>query len=157
MKTYQVKVTQVLQGQAKDLYSVIRDYEVGHAAILPKPTFVRMDVLKGGQGAGTEIQLEMLAFGQTRLMRQIVSEPEPGRVLVEADIETGLATTFTIEPTDKANQTRVTFATDLEQKAGLVGLMEKLVTQMFLPRLYRQEMQNLEAYVRDHQPIKIAS
>ena len=44
--------------------------------------------------AGTEIRFGMRVFGSMRTARGIVSEPQPGRVLVESYPETGDVTTF---------------------------------------------------------------
>jgi hypothetical protein len=78
----------------------------------------------------------------------VVSEPQPGRVLVETDGKVGLVTTFTVEPVG-SGQSRVTIATDSLSSPGFAGLMERLFTPLVMGRIYRQELRNLAAYVRD--------
>jgi hypothetical protein len=55
--------------------------------ILPKPYFTKLEVEQGGMGAGTIIRIHMRVFGAERILRQRVSEPDPGRILVEQDME----------------------------------------------------------------------
>src|SRR5919202_1601599 len=64
--------------------------------------------------------------GRTGGMTQTVSEPEPGRVLVESG--QGVSTTFTVQP-DGAG-CRVRFDTRLED-----GGLEGMLTRLFAPRL----------------------
>ena len=68
---------------------------------------------------------------------------EPGRVLVEADNEAGVATTFTFEPLNNDTQTRVTIATVGKTSSGIKGWLEKKVNPMIMGKIYRQELENL--------------
>ena len=82
---------------APDVYRMIADYRSGHPRIIP-PRYVRnLEVEKGGYGAGTLIRYDLLAFGTTYHARARVTESQPGRVLVETDLEKGAVTTFTVE------------------------------------------------------------
>ncbi len=148
MNQIRVEQSAVIAAAPSQVYAVIRDYEVGHVAILPKPYFQEMIVEEGGQGAGTKTRLKMNIMGQEFNYRHEVSEPEPGRVLKETDRDTGLATTFTFQPLAGGTQTRVTIATDTAVRAGLAGFIERLMTPLILRRIYRQELQNLADYVR---------
>jgi hypothetical protein len=67
------------------VYSVIADYHHGHPRILPKQ-FTGLSVEKGGVGEGTVIRFSMRVFGRRFEFRGFVSEPEPGRVLVERNV-----------------------------------------------------------------------
>ena len=54
---------------------------------------------QGGIGAGTVIRFQMSALGQKRTLRAEITEPEPGRVLVETYLDSnGAVTTFTVDP-----------------------------------------------------------
>ncbi len=148
MNQLRVEQSAVIAAAPPKIYAVIRDYEMGHVAILPKPYFQEMIVEEGGQGAGTKTRIKMKIMGQEFNYRHEVSEPEPGRVLKETDRDTGLGTTFTFEPLAGGTQTHVTIATDTPVQAGLAGLIERLMTPLVLRRIYRQELQNLADYVR---------
>ena len=58
------------------------------------PQFRNMVVVKGGRGAGTVTNFEVRAFGPTQKIRHEVFEPEPGRVLMEKDLDSTATTRF---------------------------------------------------------------
>ena len=147
-KMMHIEESQVIDAQSEALNAVLRDYQVGHPAILPKPYFSALTVEKGGEGEGTVLRGSVTAFGTVRAFHQQVTEPKPGRVLVETDVETGQYTTFTFEPLNGGSQTLVTIASDFPVTPGFIGFVEKLTTPAFIHRLYRQELKNLAEYVR---------
>src|SRR5579885_1306861 len=98
MPRHTVAATAVIDAPAPAAYAVIADYRDGHPHILPRPPFVSLDVEEGGVGAGTVIRFRMRMLGTTREMRATVTEPEPGRVLVESDAAGDVVTTFTVDP-----------------------------------------------------------
>lgn len=147
MGLLRIEESAVIAAAPQQVYAVIRDYQVGHVAILPKPYFQEMIVEEGGQGTGTKTRIKMKIMGQEYSFRHEVSEPEPGRVLKETDPATGLGTTFTFEPLVDGTQTRVTIITDTPIRDGLAGFIERLMTPPLLRRIYRQELQNLADYV----------
>ncbi|MFN8529073.1 MAG: hypothetical protein U0670_10710 [Anaerolineae bacterium] len=53
---------------------------------MPKPYFDTMTIEKRRDG-GTTICLKMIVMGQTFHYHQVVSEPEPGHVIVETQSE----------------------------------------------------------------------
>lgn len=148
MAQLRVEESAVVHASPAQVYAVLVDYDGAHPAILPKPYFESLKVEKGGQGAGTEIFLRMNVFGAVREFRQVVTEPEPGRVLMETDPAQGVTTTFTVEAVNGGQQTRVTIATESRLSAGFQGLMERLMSPAFLRRVYRAELANLDAYLR---------
>jgi hypothetical protein len=85
----------------------------------------------------------MKVMGQDFVFKQEVTEPEPGRVLVEADHTGGVVTTFTFEPLNNDTQTRVTIATVGKTSAGFKGWLEKITTPRIMVKIYRQELENL--------------
>lgn len=123
------------------VYRIIADYREGHPSILPPEYFDGLDVLEGGVGAGTRIRFTMLAFGKRNVAEAVITEPEPGRRLVETTTD-GLVTTFLVEPRDGGLGSRVTFDTRYE-KRGLQGLLERLLVPRFLRRVYTAELARL--------------
>jgi hypothetical protein len=85
----------------------------------------------------------MRAFGKVRTTRGVVTEPEPGRVLVETYPDTGDVTTFVIDPQPGANETRVTIKTDLHVRDGLAGRLEGFLAERFLLPHYDEELERL--------------
>jgi Polyketide cyclase / dehydrase and lipid transport len=148
MSTYHVEASLVIDALPEAIYHVLADYRVGHQAILPKPYFQELTIVQGGQGAGTELHVSLKAFGQTYHYHQMVSEPEPGRVLKETEVDTGQYTTFTLEPLTGGQPTRVTIASEFPAQPGLTGMLERLMQPPFVRRLYLQELRNLAAYLQ---------
>lgn len=143
-----VEVSQVINARPETLYAIMRDYRVGHLAVLPKPYFESMTVEEGGVGAGTVIRVKMKVMGQEFNYHMDVTEPEPGRVITETDRITGQVSTFTFEPVNGGSQTRVTIATHAKTSPGLKGVMEKLFVPSITRRIFKQELQNLADYAR---------
>lgn len=129
-----------IRAPARRVYDLLADYNVGHPSILPPKYFTRLDVEKGGLGAGTVFRATMRVLGSEHTFRAAVTEPEPGRVLVETDLATGLVTTFTVDPRG-SDESHLTFETKLPQRRGVQGFVERLVSRALLPRVYRDEQQ----------------
>ena len=142
-----VEATADIGAAAADVYSMIADYRIGHRRIIPPKYFRNLEVEEGGYGNGTVIRYDLLAFGQTSHARARVSEPEPGRVLVETDLDKGAVTSFIVEPLAAA-QSRVTIATVMATRGGLVGWLERAMTGSFLKRVYVAELALLNAEVQ---------
>lgn len=122
--------TKVIQAPPEKVYTVLADYNESHPAILPKHVFSGLVVEQGGIGAGTVVRVTMAALGTKQELHVTVSEPEPGRVLVESG--SGLTTTFTVEPVDAGRSSRVTITAEATPSPGPKGWIERLVTQALL-------------------------
>jgi hypothetical protein len=146
----QVKISEsrIIHASPVDVYAVMSDYRVGHQAVLPKSFFSKVVVVQGGQGAGTVIEVHMNVYGAKRVFRQVVTEPEPGRVLVETDPEAGVATSFIVDPIGTGDQSRVTIATESRLSPGFQGFVERLFNPMIIGRIYKQELELLDTYVQ---------
>jgi hypothetical protein len=126
------------------VYGIIADYENTHAKILPKQ-FSNLQVEKGGVGAGTVITYRMKFLGRNTFYRAIVTEPQPGRVLVERNVLGGDAvTTFTVDP-GPTGQTDVTISTSVQIYGGPVGDFQKFLINTFLKPLYVKELLRLSS------------
>jgi len=124
------------------VYGVVADYRNGHQRIVPKQYFPELIVERGGVGAGTVIRFKMRLLGATREMRAEVTEPDPGRVLVETDLDGGTRSTFTVSPRDDGRASHVTIVTELPGR-GLKGWMEAMVARSLLRKIYAEELDNL--------------
>lgn len=137
----------VINAPAERIYAVLTDYKKGHKQILPEQYFSDLTVERGGIGAGTLIQFKTHVLGQSRTFRAEISEPKPGRLIEETDLNTGLVTTFSIEPMSSSPMTTVTITTKY-WKSGIMGFIEQLTAPPLLRRIYSQELQKLEKYMR---------
>jgi hypothetical protein len=137
----------VLDAPADVVYHLISDYREHHRpeGFLP-PAFTDLVVEKGGVGDGTVIRFTMKLGGRSRTMTAAVTEPEPGRVLVERG--PGVETTFTVEP-EGGQRARVRFDTVMEA-GGLEGLLTRLFAPGMLRPLYADELDSLERHAMAH-------
>ena len=145
MTELNVTVSATIKGSAEKVYTVLADYVNHHPHILPPAYFTKLEVEEGGMGAGTMFRAGFKMLGQEQSMRMRVSEPEPGRVLVETDLDSGLVTKFIVDPLGD-NQSEVTFDTTMKRSPGLQGWIERLIIPGYLRRVYRVELQQLDHY-----------
>ena len=147
-----IAVSAEIAAPASRCYAVFRDYEVAHAAVVPRRWFGPLEVLTGGIGAGTGVRFTMRVLGQTRLLHARVTEPEPGRMLMETLEETGAVSTFTVVALG-ADRARITIATMLQRGGGLRGAVERWLTRRVLPAVYREELERLRRYLAEGGPV----
>lgn len=152
-KSFTVKASARVGAPADVVYNIIADYRSGHPHILPRQYFEWLEVEQGGRGEGTVIRFQMRVLGQTRVLRAVVSEPEPGRVLVETDTSgDGPVTTFTVEPEESGSH--VTFSTELTSAGGPLGVLERFVLRRILRRIYRRELEQLGRVAVEHTSVR---
>ena len=143
MAQHTVSAAALIPAPPQQVYRIIADYRDGHPHILPKPHFVSLMVEQGGVGAGTVIQFQMRLMGRLQTFRAAITEPAPGRVLVETDIQTGATTTFTVEPRDDGQHAAVTITTTTSVREDLLGRLEAWLTTRLLRPIYVQELAQL--------------
>ena len=142
------EATRIVEAAPERVYAVFSDYEKAHPAILPEPYFDEITVEEGGQGAGTVVRVRMKAMGVENNYRLTVTEPEPGRRLVEADPDAGVETTFLVEPLDGGRRSQVTITIDTKASPGLQGRVERLMLAPYTRRILRKELELLAEYLR---------
>ncbi len=138
-----ISASAIIPARQERVYSLIANYNDGHPRILPKQ-FSNLTVEQGGVGAGTVIRFQMSMFGKKQQFRAAITEPEPGHVLVETDLDTnGATTTFTVTPGHAPADSKVTISTELPVRAGFAGSIERRLSTLLLRPLYVKELQNL--------------
>ena len=135
-----------INAPAERVYRYLADYREHHPRILP-PAFSDFRVEEGGVGAGTVIRFRVTAGGLVRSYYQLVAEPAPGRVLIEAGIESSEATTFTVTP--DGDRCRVRIVTTWEGAGGVGGFIERLLAPRLLGPLYADELARLDRYAQE--------
>ena len=139
MKSQIPTATKDIQAPAELIYNILADYRRMHWLILPKQYFLSLDVEEGGFGAGTIVNFAMRLFGQTQSFHSRITEPEPGRLLVETDMKSGIRTSFHVVPIENERQTRVTISTELKGR----NFVEGWIAKRMLQNIYRQELELL--------------
>ena len=136
----------LIPAPAHVIYNCIADYRQHHrpGGFLP-PAFSHLEIHSGGVGAGTDVSWVLDAGGRQRTIRATVSEPEPGRTLVETS--PGLETTFHVEPAPGGSV--VSFSTVLDEP-GIGGLLTRLFAARLILPIYQDELARLEAYTTRH-------
>jgi hypothetical protein len=147
MSQYRVSSSGRIAARASRVYAVIANYKEEHPHILPSEYFRRLEVLEGGVGAGTRTRVEMRVLGSTRVFEQVVTEPEPGRVIMESNQDGSGVTTFTVDASDGGESARLTISTDVVSRPGIAGYLERFFVSRMLPRIYRKEITQLAEYL----------
>jgi uncharacterized protein YndB with AHSA1/START domain len=132
----------MIDAPAAQVYGYLADQNQ-HAKFLP-PAFSDFQVVEGGVGAGSATRFKITAGGRTREYNMRVSEPEPGRTLVETDQGSSLRTTFTVTP--QGDNSLVNITTSWDGAGGIGGFFEKTFAPRALHRLYLDELSRLNAY-----------
>jgi hypothetical protein len=148
MPEIHTSLSAVIDAPPRVVYRILADYRDGHPRILPRKYFGDLVVEEGGVGEGTRIRFEMRSLGGVRTFRAAITEPEPGRVLVETGVDSGIVTTFTVERAPSGGGgTRITIDTRYH-RSGLRGWVERLFAPPFLRTVYRAEVALLADYGR---------
>ena len=144
-----VKAEAVLEAPSQEVYATIADYRQGHPRILPKELY-DLQVEQGGYGAGTIHRFKSRVLGVVQSYYQRVSEPEPGRVLVEQDIDSPqqVTTTFRVTPLEQGQKSHVEISTTMHPSPGVRGLVERILVPMINFRIYQKELKLLEGVAR---------
>ena len=135
-----------IDAPADQLYRYLADMQL-HARFLPPP-FYDFQVEEGGVGAGSVVRFKIDFAGGVRELRMHVTEPEPGRTLVQTDTGgSGLVTTFTVTP--QGEQARVNITSRFDGETGVAGVVERIIAPRRLHRVYAEELARLDAYARE--------
>jgi hypothetical protein len=153
MKQQIATASRIIHAAPAQIYEIIADYRTMHPMILPKTYFSALEVEQGGSGEGTIVNFRMRLLGQTRSFRAAISEPQPGQVLQETDLDTGAITQFRLSPLEGGHPTRVTISTELKA----LGELEVFFGKMMLEKVYRQELELLARLAEEHALLKFKS
>jgi hypothetical protein len=141
-----ITTTALVAAPPARVYSIIADYREGHPNILPRE-FSEMKVEQGGVGAGTVIRFKLRVFWWKQTFRAAITEPQPGRILVETDLDAnGAITTFIVEPDATSERTKVTITTELSVRRGLAGSVERYLSTRLLRPIYVRELALLASH-----------
>ncbi len=145
MSSVNVRAGREVAAPAPVVYRVLADYRQHHHRILP-PQFTNYVVEEGGYGEGTVVSFTTTIGGRSQHFRDVISEPEPGRVLRESD-RSGKVTTFTVEP--RGERSLVQIDSVIPTSGGLRGAIERFLIPRMLAPVYTDELDRLEAYASE--------
>lgn len=141
--THLISASALIPARRERVYGLLANYREGHPRILPAQVS-GLVVEQGGVGAGTVIRFQMSMLGKKQTFRAAITEPEPGRVLVETFLEpAGAVTTFTVDPGSAPADCRVTISTEIPTRPGFMGVVEKIFSGLLLRPIYNKELANL--------------
>jgi uncharacterized protein YndB with AHSA1/START domain len=148
MAKVEASAERTIDAPADAVYGYLADMNQ-HPRFLP-PAFSDFKVEEGGVGAGTVTSFIITAGGRKRAYRMRVTEPAPGRTLVESDANSSLVTTFNVEPQDGKSLVRI--STSWDGAAGIGGFFERTFAPRALRRMFLDELDRLNAYALDQRP-----
>ena len=149
MAKHSLSASALIAVSVKSTYDLIANYRDGHPRILPKPYFVSLNVEQGGYGAGTVINFQMKLLGRIQSFHAMITEPEPGRILVETNLNSGIVTTFTVDPRAGGQHCFVTITTTTEVPDGVAGKIQGWLTAQLLRPIYEKELRQLAAVAKE--------
>jgi hypothetical protein len=129
------------------IYDVLADYSTHHPKIMPTSLFSDLQVEAGGVGAGTVFHITANVLGRRQRLHMKVSEPEPGRVITETNIDTGVVTAFTVATGEGESITRTRISSEWETNGGVRGLFDRLVTPRLMSRIFARQLRELSDYM----------
>ena len=130
------------------VYAVLADYTTHHPRIMPAPPFSDLEVEAGGVGAGTVFHITMRMMGRRQRLHMRVAEPEPGQVLTETNLDTGVVTEFRVAPGGGGLRTLARISSGWETAGGLRGLVDRLATPRLMGRIFAKQLRQLDQYMR---------
>lgn len=144
-RTFQVAATRRIEAPAEAVYAVFADYREAHPRILPPRFFAGLRVVEGGHGAGTVIDVDGRFAGRTRTIRGVVTEPQPGRLLVESYPAERMVTSFRVVPAGGGSE--VTISTMMPRRRGPAGWLQERMVRRILPPVFAEELDLVAAYL----------
>jgi Polyketide cyclase / dehydrase and lipid transport len=129
------------------VYEVIADYRTHHPNIMPPSLFSRIEVESGGTGAGTTFHITLHLAGTKKRMRMRVAEPDPGRVLTETNLDTGIVTAFEVTPANGDGATLARISSDWETAPGIRGLFDRVATPPLMRWIFGKQLRQLARYM----------
>jgi hypothetical protein len=129
------------------VYAVLADYTTQHPRIMPPSLFSNLEVESGGVGAGTVFHITLRMLGRRQRLHMRVGEPEPGHLLTETNLDTGVVTRFSVTSRGGGRRTLARISSEWETAGGLRGLADRLMTPLLMGRIFAKQLRQLDQYV----------
>ncbi|HET9920748.1 MAG TPA: SRPBCC family protein [Ktedonobacteraceae bacterium] len=148
MSKTRFEASAVIDARPEEIYAVLVDYRDTHPRIVPAGYLYNLKVEEGGYGAGTIFTYSTRIFGIENPARAVVSEPEPGRVLMETVSPMNFVTTFTMTPIANGQQTHLTIATAWPPARNLRERLEHVIYPLVMKPMYTKELALIAAFMK---------
>jgi hypothetical protein len=146
MPHVQASAEKLIHASPSDVYAVLADYATHHPRIMPPDHFSNLEVESGGVGEGTVFHITSRVAGKEQRLHMRVTEPEPGSVLWETNLDTGVVTEFRVGG-NGSNTTLVRMSSEWDGH-GLRGWVDRLFAPRLMHRLFAEQLDQLDEYVR---------
>jgi hypothetical protein len=133
-----------------EVYGVLADYATHHPRIMPPDHFSNLEVESGGVGEGTVFHITARVAGKRDRLHMRVSEPEPGSVLWETNLDTGVVTEFRVSG-NGSGTSLVRMSSEWEAH-GVKGWVDRLLAPRVMHRLFAEQLDQLDEYMRSSGP-----
>lgn len=150
MALARAQAEQLIEAQPDAVYAVLADYRTHHPRIMPS-SFSNLEVETGGVGAGTVFHITVRMLGRRQELHMQVAEPDPGRVLTETNLDTGVVTEFTVGSANGASSTLARMSSEWEPEGRVRGLIDRVVTSRLMRRVFAQQLRQLGEYMHSSQ------
>ena len=140
------RAEKLIEAQSTAVYEVLADYRTHHPRIMPPGHFSNLEVESGGVGDGTVFHITARVAGKRQRLHMRVAEPDPGRVLTETNLDTGVVTEFQVSG-NGSDRTLVRMSSEWEAR-GLKGWMDRLLAPRLMNRLFAEQLEQLGEYMR---------
>lgn len=139
---------ELIDARPTAVYAVLADYTSHHPRIMPPSQFSNLEVETGGIGAGTVFHITLRIAGKEQRLHMQVAEPEPGHVLTETNLDTGVVTMFSVVPGNGGKRARTQISSEWETAGGLRGLVDRFVAPQLMGRIFTKQLHQLSEYMR---------
>lgn len=137
---------QLIEAQPEAVYAVLADYRTHHPRIMPS-SFSDLEVETGGVGAGTVFHITVRMLGRRQQLHMQVAEPDPGRVLTETNLDTGVVTEFTVGSGNGGSATLARMSSEWEPDGRVRSFVDRVVTSRMMRRVFSQQLRQLDEYM----------
>ena len=142
-----VMIDRVYDAGPEAVFAALADYHGVRPRILP-PEMTGYDLVEGGRGGGTRFRYQFHATRKrVRQVDAAVTEPEPGRQLLEADRGSSLRVFWNVADA-AGGRSRVTVRVSWGGGAGVGGFFERRFAPGGIRRVYRTELDRLASALR---------
>lgn len=143
MTHVQATTRRTLRASREHAYAALADYRRARPDLLPAE-FSGYEVHSGGTGAGTTVGWTLQATPRrSRDCLFTVTEPEPGRRLVETDANSSMVVAWTVRGTPGGAEVEVTAG--WQGAGGIGGIFERIFAPKGLNRIHDQVLAALAA------------
>jgi hypothetical protein len=141
-----VVLERAYDASSEAVFGALADYAKVRSTILA-PEFTDFEVLEGGVGAGTRIGYRLHATEKRiRQVDAVVTEPVPGRQLLESDRNSSLTVLWEVVAVSEG-RSQLTVRVNWQGATGIGGFFERRFAPAGIRRIYSTVLDRLQTAV----------